>query len=424
MITFLVFLGALLFLVGVHEGGHFLAAKLLGMAVEEFALGFGPVLWSWRRGETRYSIRILPLGGFVRLSGEDREAEGVPFERTYYGRPAWVRFLVSLSGPTANVVLAVAVVLGAILALGLPRVQVAGLVPGRPAEGALKVGDVVLKVDGRSVWTTAEVGPAIQAVAPSPVAFRVRRGGEELELSIVPAYSQEDEKYLVGAYFLPQVFLAELVSLAPDAPLAQAGLRSGDRVDGACGRQVRSLSELYGAWQDGCRTLDVDRAGDRLTVILPGLPPDELLAGASFRALPPVYDRPGFGEGVVLTFREIGGAMGAFVTAIRGLLTRTIPAGEAVTGPVGIAGILSQGVRAGPLAVLLLVALIGLNLALFNLIPFPALDGARMAFALYEMVTRRKVSPQVETGVHATGFVILFALLLMITFQDLLRLFG
>ncbi|MCD5409065.1 site-2 protease family protein, partial [Candidatus Bipolaricaulota bacterium] len=112
---------------------------------------------------------------------------------------------------------------------------------------------------------------------------------------------------------------------------------------------------------------------------------------------------------------------------IRGLVTGAIPAGQAavaVSGPVGMAGLFSQGLQAGGLATLLLIAFISLNLAAFNLLPFPALDGARMAFALFEMTTRRKVSPKVEAAIHALGFMILLGLMLLITWRDILRLFG
>jgi regulator of sigma E protease len=106
------------------------------------------------------------------------------------------------------------------------------------------------------------------------------------------------------------------------------------------------------------------------------------------------------------------------------MLAREIPAGEAVSGPVGIAGVLSAGIAAGPLVVILLIAVISVNLALFNLLPIPALDGARMLFALFEMVTGRRVSPKVETLVHTLGFILLLGLLVLITARDILRLFG
>ncbi len=423
MITVLVFVGTILFLIGVHEGGHFLAGKLLGIAVEEFALGFGPAVWTRRRGETRYSLRIFPLGGFVRLAGEAEATTDVPFERTYYGQPAWKRFVLSLCGPVANVILAVAVVLGAILGIGLPRPQVAGLVPGRPAAEVLEVGDVILTIGGRSAWATEDVGAAIRALAPEPVTFGIRRGEERLQVVVAPVFAEEESRYLVGAYFLPQIILAQIEEVTAGGSWLRAGFLPGDRVVSLCGDDVRSFFDLYAQWEAGCREAVVERGGEWLVLPLPDSA-ERLFGDASFRTLPPIYERPPIAEGVGLSFKEIGGAMAGFMTVIRGLLTRSIPAGEAVTGPIGIAAVLGQGVEAGPLVLLLLVALISLNLALFNLIPFPALDGARMAFALYEMVTRRKVSPRVEMAVHAAGFAILLGLLILITFQDLRRLFG
>ncbi|MBC7170522.1 site-2 protease family protein, partial [Candidatus Bipolaricaulota bacterium] len=300
---------------------------------------------------------------------------------------------------------------------------VAGLVPGKPAAEVLEVGDVIVAIEGRSVWATDDVGATIRARAPEPVTFGIRRGGEKLEVTVVPVFAEEDGRYLVGAYFLPQMVLAQIDDVIAGGAWLRAGFLPGDRVAEACGDPVGSFFDLYARWQEGCREAVVEREGVRRALPLPNSA-EALFGDASFRTLPPVYERPAVGEGVVLSLQEIGRAMAGFVAAIRGLITRSIPAGEVVTGPVGIAAVLSEGVRAGPVVLLLLVAVISLNLALFNLIPFPALDGARMAFALYEIVTRRKVSPRVEMAVHAAGFAILFGLLILITFQDLRRLFG
>jgi len=127
---------------------------------------------------------------------------------------------------------------------------------------------------------------------------------------------------------------------------------------------------------------------------------------------------------VPLSFRLLTQALSDFVHGIRMMIAGDVRAEEAIAGPVGIAGILSEGVRAGAWPTLILVALLSLNLAIINLLPFPALDGARMTFSLWEIVTRRKVSPTVENAVHTIGFLILIALLVMITFWDVLRLFG
>lgn len=420
----LLLLGLILFLVAAHEGGHFLAAKLLGMAVEEFSIGFGPVVFSRKRGETRYSLRAIPFGGFVRLAGEGGEAAEVPFERTYYGRPAWVRFCVSLAGPVANILLALLLAVGGILGFGLPRLRVVGLVPGAPAEGGLEVGDVVLAIAGRAVWTWEEVGPAIQAAAPSPIQFRLLREGREVIVEISPRWAAEEQRYLVGAYFSSQPFTPELQQLAPDAPLAQAGLRPGDRILKACNRSVRSLTELRVALEGGCREITYQRDGQELTLSLPAGEWREVFSGAGFAPGEVVVHRPGFVAACRLGIGYLTRFFRVLAAVVSGVARGEVPAGEVVSGPVGLAETLAQGVQAGGLATFILIALISLNLAAFNLIPFPALDGARMAFALFEMISRRKVSPAVETAIHTLGFMLLLGLMLLVTWRDILRLFG
>jgi regulator of sigma E protease len=423
-VIWLLLLGLILFLVAAHEGGHFLAAKLLGVAVEEFSIGFGPVLFSHKRKETRYSLRAFPLGGFVRLAGEGGEASQVPFERTYYGRPAWVRFSVSLAGPVANILLAGLLAVVGVLGFGLPRVRVVGLVPGAPAEQALQVGDVLLAIADREVWEWEEVGPAIQAAAPKAIPFLLLREGRPLVVEISPRWEPEEGRYLVGAYFSPQLFFPEVRQLAPDSPLAQAGLSPGDRITAACGRPVRSLTELVVALEGGCRELTLSRAGEELALSLPGEVGRGLLAGASFLPAEPVIHRPGLGVACRLGTRYLIRFFLTLASVVSGVARGEVPAGEVVSGPVGLVEVLAQGVQAGGLATFLLIALISLNLAVFNLIPFPALDGARMAFALFEMISRRKVSPAVEAAIHTVGFMLLLGLMLLVTWRDILRLFG
>ncbi len=423
MSTFALFVATILLLVGFHELGHFLAAKLVRIGVIEFAIGFGPPLRTWMRGKTRYSLRIFPLGGYVRLAGEGGDSGDFPPEETYYGRPAWARLIVALLGPAFNLLLALVLAFAAFWSLGLPRLRVAGLVPEKPAEKALKVGDVVLAVNEVPIWSTDEIAPLIQARAPEPVRFRIQRDSELLDVLIHPVFSPEDGRYIVGAYFLPQVALAELVEVPPLTPLSAAGFRRGDRIVAACDRPVRSYLELLVAADQGCRQVRVQRGEELLVLNLPEAAIPALETG-KWRALPLVYGRIGPGRSLSLAGQQVGQALSWVAAVLQALVARRIPAGEAVSGPVGIAAVLAEGLAAGPLVVLLLIAVISVNLALFNLLPIPALDGSRLLFALFEVVTRRRVPPRVETFVHTLGFVLLLGLLLLITARDLLRLFG
>lgn len=423
MTTFLVFVATILLLVGIHELGHFLAAKALGIGVLEFAIGFGPAIYTRKKGKTQYSLRLFPLGGYVRLAGEGPEVGEFSPAETYYGRPAWTRFLMALAGPTANVLLAFVLAFAGFLLLGLPRLRVAGLVPGKPAEEILHIGDVILAVEDKNVWSTEDIGQIIQNQAPNPVHFKLLRDGEELEVAVTPVYSPEDSRYIVGAFFQPQVIFAEIQKLEPLSPLSAAGLRPGDVIVGACDTPVRSFLEWYAALEDGCRQIQVRRGESLFSVDLPADTKD-LFSGAEFRTLPMVYGRVGTTWAAALAGQQVVQAFSVIVQTLRAMLAREIPAGEAVSGPVGIAGVLSAGIAAGPLVVILLIAVISVNLALFNLLPIPALDGERMLFALFEMVTGRRVSPKVETLVHTLGFILLLGLLVLITARDILRLFG
>lgn len=423
MTTFIVFVGTILLLVGVHEFGHFLAAKLLGIGVLEFAIGFGPALWVRKRGKTRYSLRIFPLGGYVRLAGEGPEMGEFLPEETYYGRPAWTRFVLALAGPTFNVILALLVAFSAFLFIGLPRLRVAGLVPGKPAENVLQIGDVILALEDQPVWSLEDIGSIIQKKAPEAVNFRILRGDHTQEVPITPVYSPEDGRYLVGGYFQPDVALLEVEKLQALSPLSAAGLRPGDVIVEACGTPMRSLSEWYDLLLKGCRAIKVHRGETVLSLELPENI-ENVFAGVEFRRLPLVYGRVGAGQAGGLAVRQVGEAFFAIAVALRAMLTRQIPPAEAVSGPVGIAGLIAAGLALGPLVVLLLIAVISVNLALFNLLPIPALDGSRMLFALFEMISRRRISPKVETFVHTLGFLLLLALLLLVTARDVLKLFG
>ncbi|MGY4706139.1 RIP metalloprotease RseP [Candidatus Bipolaricaulota sp. J31] len=429
MITLLVFLATILFLIGVHEFGHFLVAKLTRVWVIEFAIGFGPALASWKRGETRYSLRVFPLGGYVRLAGEGFELEeGIPFERTLPGKPPLVRMAVAVAGPIMNLAAAALIAWLGILGFGLPQPQVAGLVPDAPAVEYLRVGDVVLEVGGAPIWDWKagfpELSQRIQAIAPAPVPFTVLREGKTISFAIPVKYLADEGRYIVGAYFAPRLFTAEITALEPGSPLERAGLWVGDVIVAACRRPVASLTELFVALEEGCRELGVRRDGESVALTLPDLPLEKLFLGVSFRGLPAFYRRPPLGVSFALTGKWYRETFAGFKRAVELLIKRPREAGEMVSGPVGIAGAIGLGVQAGGLWVMFIVALISLNLALFNLIPFPALDGSRILFALVELVTRRPIPRKVEAAIHAVGFLILLGLLLLITMKDIIRLFG
>lgn len=330
-------------LIVLHELGHMWVARRLGMRVERFSVGFGPVLWSGVRGEVEYVVSALPLGGYVRITGMAPGDDVGTDPSAYCNQAAWRRVLVLAAGPGANYLTAVVLAAFLLGTLGLPT-----------PDGSPRVGEVVAGM-----------------------------------------------------------------------PAEQAGLRPGDRIVTVAGAPTPTWNELVKAFQarpGQAVTIEVVRgegpAEERLT--LPLTPKDQDGVGrvgvkpwAPRIRLPPL-------EAVGQAFTRTNGAAAQTLAMLKGMVTREQKA--ELSGPVGIARELVRSAQVGADAFLTIVWNISVALALFNLLPLPALDGGRLVFLVYELVTRRRVNEKVESYVHAAGFIALLALLVGVTLfgkQDL-----
>jgi regulator of sigma E protease len=324
-------------LIVIHELGHFLVARAFGMRVERFSIGFGPVLWSRRRGDTEWAVSAVPLGGYVKVAGMAPGEDVAPGDPgAFCHQAAWRRFLVILAGPATNYLFAVALAVGLVATLGLwapdPAPVVGDVLPGGAAlRAGLAKGDRVLSADGRPVATWAALVEAVRASPGRDLALEVWRAGAP-EGAAEPVVVRPDDAGGIGK-------LGMTPSLVP--------VRAGP---------VDALVEGF------------RRTNQRAAAIVADL-------------------------GRVVTGKQKGEMM----------------------GPVGIAQEMARSARAGAGPFLMLVWLISIMLAVFNFLPFPALDGGRLAFLGYEIVARRPANQKVEAWVHAIGFVVLIGLLLGVT---------
>jgi len=431
MIAFLIFIGSILVLVGLHELGHFLVARACGVEIIEFSIGFGPRIFSISGRETRYSLRAIPIGGYVRMAGEDRSEEGgeIPKDRLLYSKPPYIRALISLAGPIANFILALIVTIGVVWAADFPILQVAETIPDTPAAEALLPGDRIIAMNGRQIYTIDQLTSTIQRSDGSPIEISLIRGRERMEIELTPAYSTEDGHYLIGAYFQAAALTNEIASIQTDTPLAMAGLNPGDRIVAVEGDPVKTAVGIILALDRDLPaeelTLTVLRGEERIEIPLPtaGKTVDQLLTGASFTDLGIDYHRAGFIGGLALGAREFTGYIRMMGSVIRGIVQGRVAASDALQGPVGVARTLEEGVKLGPSVFFQLLAFLSLNFALLNLIPFPGLDGSRVGFALLEWIRGKPIPPEREGIIHAIGFVILIALMILVTYKDIVRLF-
>ena len=337
--TLIIVILSLSVLIFVHELGHFLVAKHFKMPVEEFCIGFPPRVWKKQKGETQYSIGILPFGGFVKIAGENNEeaAHGDSFAL----RPFRQKSLVVLAGIFFNI-LAGYFALAILTGIGIPKhLLITNIAPGSPAESAgLKPGDIIVRA-GEELRDPIETSPFIE--------FTNKNKGEEIRLEIMREKNR----------------LSLNVLARENAPEGQ----------GALGVELV--------------TIGMDPRP---------FPKNMVLAGES-------------------TLENLSMIGKSFLDLITGAFTRP-DVMENISGPVGIFNIATRAGNMGPAYLIQLMALISLNLAVLNLIPFPALDGGRFLFLCVEKIIRRQLSFKFQAIANTAGFLILILLMALITIKD------
>ena len=358
LFTAVVFLIMLSILVFVHELGHFLVAKKLKMGVEEFGFGLPPRLWGKKVGETIYSLNWLPIGGFVKLSGEDveetqKKVTEISLKRKFFwARPKWQRAAVLLAGVSMNFLLAV-IIISYLFTQGIliPNgIKVEEVIADSPAAASLKSGDVILKLNGKEILDVKEFSSDIKAKGDQSIDLLVERviNGkvQQLTVAVTPRAHPPKDQGALG------------VKISPSAV------------------------ELKYPW----------------------------------------YQAPYYG--MVWAVRFSWEMLTKVFELVFNLVTFKHVDTENLAGPIGIAQATGQAIKFGINAVLQLTGLLSLNLAIFNLLPIPALDGGRLFFVLFEKWIGRHVKPRVEAITHQVGFAFLLALIVLITINDLVRLFS
>lgn len=424
-------LGVLIFL---HELGHFVMARRAGVLVEEFGFGLPPRIWGVKRGDTIYSINALPIGGFVRVKGED----GKSFDDdSMQAKTPGQRASFLAAGSIMNFITAFVIVILMVSFQGRTssNVYITEVVSSSPAAAAgWQAGDRIITAGGETIDNADDLGPLTEEYAGRELPVTVLRGGEEVQTTVVPRENPPAGQGRTGIalanYRLADI---EITEVPDDSAAAAAGLEDGDRITAVDGMPVTDYMAYAGHIRNNAGQsveLTVQRDGE--AVVIPVAVPTDV----------PATDPP-LGEGVVqdLEFESIpvaeipGESVNLFFGSIeqmgRGLLS--LIRGETplddLAGPIGMGQLTSEVVTesALPLWVTLanLMFILSLNLGLLNLLPLPALDGGRLLFVLIEVLRGgRRVSPEKEGMVHFVGMVLLLTVMLGIAFLDVERLIS
>jgi len=426
--TIVVFLLVLGFLVFIHELGHFLLAKRAGVRVEAFAFGFGPRLVGWKRGDTDYRICPIPLGGYVKMLGEDPAEEGADQKDSYARKPVWARVKIVVAGPLMNLALPfllmpVVYMIGIQEPAYLDQPAVVGWVDeGSPAQQAgFQLGDTILRIRNEEVpdWETAKI---LFASNPEKLlSVVVRRGGEERTLEIRPSADGHRGGFTGLEHVIPPVVGA----LSPDMPAERAGIQPGDRIlsiDGAPIREWAQLSSVIRGRPGEPLAMEIGRGTETLSLTvtpvldeeteggLVGIAPEEAVALKRYGPWDAVKN--GFehiGKSFLLTFYVLG----KLITGDLSIKT--------LGGPILIAKMTGDAARVGLSNLLSFIAFLSLQLGILNLLPIPVLDGGHVVFLTLEAIRRKPVNLKVREVAQQVGFFVLLGFILVISYNDIMR---
>lgn len=507
ILNILIFLLVLSLVINIHELGHLFFAKRAGILCHEFSFGMGPRLWSRKVGETLYSIRAIPFGGYVSMAGEEIESEIikkgqkirlgfdsnnevnriivkssnpdfhdfievkvedldlsspegerlfineytvnrqamyvmdkkhmqiVPRDRSFTYKSKWHRFLATFGGPLMNFVLAFFIYLIIAFAIGVPNLtstEIGTVGDGTPSSGIIEPGDIVLSINGIDIdsWNgeTSSIASELGILNESYVLV-VERDGETITLD--PIYPQF---IFYGLGFTSTPGSTDLII---DTPLyLKTELVSGDKIISIDGTAMTSWSDvidfaqnyLDGSTEENPTVIVVERDGEELTFNYIAYGTDVLDA----MGYEPFLSRIGIAASMKFDFfGSFGSAWNSFLAAggsifkTLGLLFSSSQVGVSdLSGFIGIFSMTSTAAAAGIISLLSWVGLLSVNLGIINLLPLPALDGGRIVFIGYEAITGRKPNQKLENMLHTIMFFLLMALLVFITYNDILRLFG
>jgi len=424
LFAFAFVLGVLIF---VHELGHFVMARRVGIRVLKFSLGFGPRLVGFKRGDTEYVISAIPLGGYVKMAGENPDDPRSGRDDEFLSKTKWQRFQVLIMGPVMNLALAVIVTAGVLMngaeipAFNSKPPVIGQVMPGTPAQAAgIQPGDLVTTVAGRAVHTWEQFFIAVGTRAGSETDLVVLRNGSEIAMKVTPT---PQTRYEVGDIGVLPDSHPHVASIVAGSPAENAGLKIGDvilKVDGSTITLPTQLVDAVSKKANTPVTITIARGGAEQDVqVTPELNGDRGRIGISIgEDLTSI--KPGPIDAIGMSLKRNYEQAGLIFMTIGQLITRETSTRQ-LMGPLAIAQLSGESAQQGLVPLFALMATISLNLGLLNLLPIPILDGGHIFIMALEGLARRDFSIKVKEKMFLAGFAVLLMLMVTVIYNDLTR---
>jgi len=420
--------GVLGFMILIHEFGHYAVAKWLGVRVEQFAIGFGKRLIGFRRGETDYRINAIPLGGYVKMSGENPMDARTDDPREFMNHSRWHRFLIAIAGPTMNILLAIVLLTTVYMVhYEYPAVYDEPPVIGwvlkdtAAAKAGLEVGDRITRVEDiqNPTWEQVELK---EALSPGqPLNLQIDRNGKSIEKTVVPEATGVDQIGYAG--WAPKENTVTITDLVSGMPAEKAGLKEGDQILAVDGRPVPALASMVESLKitkDKPIVITVLRDGQQKTFTVQPVLSDKWYRIGIGSMQMKVKTLP-FAEAMKLSLHENRQNALLILELVKKMAQRKISM-RSIEGPIRIGQAAGEAARRkGWTPLMSLSAAISLNLGIFNLLPIPILDGGVILFLAIEGLMRRDISMNIKERVYQAAFVFLVLFAVMVIYNDLMK---
>lgn len=405
------------FLIFIHEGGHFIVAKLCKVKVNEFAIGFGPTIWKKKKGETLYALRLIPLGGFVSMEGEEERSDN---EGSFSKASIPKRIAIVLAGGMVNIIFGLLVYFILVSSMGnyvSQRVEVVDENYGA-AKAGIMANDEIKKINGTKIRNRNDITEMLEKSKGEELTITVERDNELIDVKVTPtAIPNKDTGIYLGAS--GEELTTEIVAIDSDSPAQKSGLEVNDvilKVDGKDveGDPYKVVEYIKENETDNC-IFTIQRGEETKEI---SLTPDIVytyMLGIQFAKA-----ENNFINNIYYGFWDTVDFSVSIIDNLKMLFSGNVDANQ-LMGPVGISGVVAN--TTGISDFIYIIALISLSLGVTNLLPFPPLDGGKVVIYLIESVRRKPMKENTEIAIQMFGFAILIALSIYVTYNDILRIF-